>query len=202
MVAFCIGNPCHAKLKRPDRRWDGTWPISWELHYASQDYLSSDPLVEQMQHSPRTFRWSHVFDRADATRKRVLKDAIAFGMRDGICIPIHGPAGAVAGVSISGSDYELSPAEERALELASLYLHARLAALRAETAPQRGNLTPRERECLTWVASGKTDWEISQILNISQQTAHGYVQSALTKLGARTRAQAVALAMLSAQILQ
>jgi len=63
-------------------------------------------------------------------------------------------------------------------------------------------LTPRERECLKWVAAGKTDWEISQILNIAEQTAHGYVQSALSKLGARTRAQAVALALLSSQLLQ
>jgi DNA-binding CsgD family transcriptional regulator len=53
---------------------------------------------------------------------------------------------------------------------------------------------------LQWVAAGKTDWEISLILNISEQTAHGYVQNTLVKLGARTRAQAVALAMLSSQI--
>jgi DNA-binding CsgD family transcriptional regulator len=61
-------------------------------------------------------------------------------------------------------------------------------------------LTPRERECLEWVAGGKTDWEISQILSISEQTVHGYVQNAMTKLNARTRAQAVALAMQSSQI--
>jgi LuxR family quorum sensing-dependent transcriptional regulator len=50
------------------------------------------------------------------------------------------------------------------------------------------------------VAAGKTDWEISQILSISEQTVHGYVQNAMTKLGARTRAQAVALAIQSSQI--
>jgi DNA-binding CsgD family transcriptional regulator len=90
-----------------------------------------------------------------------------------------------------------------ALQMSSLYLHARLTALRAEKPVVAGaRLTPRERECLSWVAAGKTDWEISQILNISQQTAHGYVQSALTRLGARTRAQAVALALQSSQIPQ
>jgi DNA-binding CsgD family transcriptional regulator len=68
--------------------------------------------------------------------------------------------------------------------------------------PPARPLTPRERECLRWVAAGKTDWEIGQILTISEQTAHGYVQNALAKLGARTRAQAVALAMLSAQLAQ
>ena len=47
----------------------------------------------------------------------------------------------------------------------------------------------------------KTDWEIAQILNISEQTAHEYVQNAISKLNAATRAQAVAVAMLSRQIL-
>ena len=64
------------------------------------------------------------------------------------------------------------------------------------------NLTLRERECLKWIAAGKTDWEIAQILNISEQTAHSYVHNALIKLGARTRAQAVALALVSFQLPQ
>jgi DNA-binding CsgD family transcriptional regulator len=87
--------------------------------------------------------------------------------------------------------------------MASLYLHAKWSELRpCRPEDPEGRLTPRERECLAWIASGKTDWEISQILAISRQTVHGYVQSALSRLGARTRAQAVALAMHSRQILQ
>jgi DNA-binding CsgD family transcriptional regulator len=83
------------------------------------------------------------------------------------------------------------------------YFHARLGRIRARNAPpSRGpRLTPRERECLTWVASGKTDWEISQILRIAEQTVHEYVQNALIKLNATTRAQAVAVAIVSKQIL-
>ena len=74
--------------------------------------------------------------------------------------------------------------------------------LRQRALPLSGaqKLTPRERECLSWVASGKTDWEISQILNISEQTAHEYVQNALIKLNATTRAQAVATAIFTKQM--
>lgn len=53
-------------------------------------------------------------------------------------------------------------------------------------------LSPRERDCLAFVAEGKTDWEISVILGVSQHTSHQYVESARKKLGAMTRAQAVA----------
>ena len=85
-----------------------------------------------------------------------------------------------------------------------IYFHAKFARLRSQSAaPAKvARLTPRERECLSWVASGKTDWEISQILNISEQTTHEYVQNAISKLNATTRAQAVAVAILTRQILQ
>jgi DNA-binding CsgD family transcriptional regulator len=53
-------------------------------------------------------------------------------------------------------------------------------------------LTPRERDCMAFVAEGKSDWEISVILGISQSTAKFHVDNARRKLGAVNRAQAVA----------
>src|ERR1700737_2334161 len=56
----------------------------------------------------------------------------------------------------------------------------------------RRRLSARELECLRWVAAGKTDWEISVILSISAATVRFHLDRARAKLGARTRAQAVA----------
>ena len=53
-------------------------------------------------------------------------------------------------------------------------------------------MTAREIECLRWVAAGKTDPEIGEILSISATTVKFHVDGARAKLGARTRAQAVA----------
>jgi DNA-binding CsgD family transcriptional regulator len=98
--------------------------------------------------------------------------------------------------------YELDRADEKCLHMASIFFQTRLERVRAKnTPPPRGpRLTRRERECLSWVASGKTDWEISQILSIAEQTVHEYVQNALIKLNATTRAQAVAVAIYTKQI--
>lgn len=201
MSCFCIGNPARARMKETNRRWDGNWPLDWYRHYASQDHLSHDPLVARMNHEPAPFRWSSTYERAGARERRVLDDMACLGVADGFAVPIHGPKGVVAGISIATAHYDLSPRDESALHISSLYLHARMAALRPDSSPAPTRiLTPRERECLEWVAGGKTDWEISQILGISEQTVHGYAQNAMTKLNARTRAQAVALAMLSLQI--
>jgi LuxR family quorum sensing-dependent transcriptional regulator len=56
-------------------------------------------------------------------------------------------------------------------------------------------VTPREVECLKWAAEGKTEWEISEILSISQHTADKHLSNARRKLGAANRAQAVANAI-------
>jgi DNA-binding CsgD family transcriptional regulator len=57
------------------------------------------------------------------------------------------------------------------------------------------HLTSREKECLSWVAAGKSDWEISVILGISESTARWYVVQAMEKLEVRTRPQAVAVGL-------
>jgi LuxR family quorum sensing-dependent transcriptional regulator len=50
-------------------------------------------------------------------------------------------------------------------------------------------------EVLTWVAQGKSAWEIGEILNIAKRTVDEHVQTAVRKIGAVNRAHAVALAV-------
>ncbi|WP_274609093.1 helix-turn-helix domain-containing protein [Mesorhizobium sp. L-8-10] len=56
-------------------------------------------------------------------------------------------------------------------------------------------LSPRERECLRWVAEGKTAWETSVILGLSVSTVRCYLESARHKLGATCNTHAVAKAI-------
>lgn len=61
----------------------------------------------------------------------------------------------------------------------------------APFAPLAARLSPRERDCIAFVAQGKSDWEIGVILGVSRTTAHSHVENAKRKLDCRTRAQAV-----------
>ncbi len=58
-----------------------------------------------------------------------------------------------------------------------------------------GVLSPREVECLGLAAAGKSEWEISRILGISEHTSEKHLLNAKMKLGAVNRVQAVAEAI-------
>ncbi|MEN0013745.1 MAG: LuxR C-terminal-related transcriptional regulator [Solirubrobacteraceae bacterium] len=55
-------------------------------------------------------------------------------------------------------------------------------------------LSPREREALGCVAEGATIGEVGERLGVSEETARTLLRRGAAKLGARTRAQAVAVA--------
>ena len=74
--------------------------------------------------------------------------------------------------------------------------------LSSGTDPRRlASLSPREREILDMLADGQTGQGIAETLYLSPETVRTHVRNATTKLGARTRVQAVALAVRSRGVL-
>jgi len=64
----------------------------------------------------------------------------------------------------------------------------------------RLTLTKRESEVMTLAASGAQSAEMAHRLFLSQDTIKSHVQNAMRKLGAHTRAHAVAIALVTGQI--
>jgi DNA-binding CsgD family transcriptional regulator len=56
-------------------------------------------------------------------------------------------------------------------------------------------MSPREKECLQWAAGGKTIWETSRILKISERAVRLYLDIARHKLECLNKTQAVAKAV-------
>jgi DNA-binding NarL/FixJ family response regulator len=63
--------------------------------------------------------------------------------------------------------------------------------------PQLGQLTEREREMVAWVATGRSNQEIAELLVVSPDTVRTHVSRAMVKLHARDRAQLVVFALQS-----
>jgi DNA-binding NarL/FixJ family response regulator len=118
-----------------------------------------------------------------------LFDALRSGA-SGFVLKDTEPADLVAAVRIvAAGDSLVSPAMTRRLitEFATR-------AKQPPRARQLDMLTEREREVMAAVADGLTNDEIAERLYMSSATARTHVSRAMTKLGARDRAQLVVLA--------
>ncbi len=65
---------------------------------------------------------------------------------------------------------------------------------------ERTRLTGRQAECVALVARGKTDWEISRILGIGQETVTQHVKDARERYGTTKRTLLAIRALFDGQI--
>jgi len=172
------------------------WPAEWFKIYNEGRYLHFDPVIRHLRRSVRPFEWTEVrYDAETEPRAAELMHMRRdFGFGCALVVPMPGPGGTTAGVSMSGRAPDPSPQNRAAIHLMALYAFDRTASLRVAPRPAPF-LTAREREVLTWAAAGKSAWEVGEILNIAKRTVDEHARMAAGKLGAASRTQAVALAM-------
>jgi DNA-binding CsgD family transcriptional regulator len=170
------------------------WEEGWHLYNAHCPYYHScfDGRV--------AFDWESVRKRRDLSRleTKAWQYLADFGLIEGFTVPVHTP-GHFGFVTVVGDKSERGWARrierhsERLLFLAHVFHEAT-----RERFPQFIDdcddvlLSARERECLRWAAAGKTTQEIALILGLSHETVRVYFKRAMRKIGATTRAQAVA----------
>ncbi|MGW3291331.1 response regulator [Streptomyces sp. NPDC001002] len=94
--------------------------------------------------------------------------------------------------TVAAGESLLSPAATRVL--IGRFLTAPARGARLAGADNLSPLTAREREVMTWVAEGHSNEEIAGKLFVSPLTVRTHVHRAMTKLGARDRAQLVVIA--------
>jgi LuxR family quorum sensing-dependent transcriptional regulator len=180
-----------------------SWPEEWRKRYFENNYIVSDPAQIHLSNSVDPYTWDQMLDYPAYTKaqRRIVEEASEFGLVAGFIIPIIGLRTGPAMVTVAGTNRALSVRERAELQLAAIYAHSRIRSLSGSrrqhtTAP----LSPRERECLQWVAAGKSDWEIGEILTISEKTANVHIERAKRKYGVTTRAQAIVQALRSGDI--
>jgi DNA-binding CsgD family transcriptional regulator len=179
------------------------WPKGWAELSDRKRFGAASFVTAEVHRRMTPFTWHDVRQaRTFTTGEQAVWDhAQAWGWRNGFVMPVHGPYGYVANVSMASveRDLDLGPVQRAGLQMIALLAHERCRAL-ADAAPTQISpkaMTARELECLRWVAAGKTDWEIGMILSISAATAKFHIDRARAKLGARNRAEAAARLVLS-----
>ena len=135
----------------------------------------------------------------------ILKQAAEAGLAHGMSIPRKAHTGEISICSLATSNSNnvdarfsnaLAEAQTFAIELFNAISRINLSGKTED----KESLTPREIECMFWVCEGKTSWEISKIINISERTVIFHLTGATRKLGAVNRQHAVAKAITSGLI--
>ena len=190
----------------PERPADSAYVIAtyrkdWINRYLQMNYHRIDPVAAQGLKRLMPFDWDE-FDWRDARLKAFLGEARDFGVAErGLSIPIRGPFRETALLSLNGQFDDRDWAEIKSstlplIQIAAYEFHKRIVEI--ETPACRSveiKLSDREIEVLRWAADGKTAWETSQIMGLSERTVNFFIAGATTRLNCVNKLHAVAKAL-------
>jgi len=171
------------------------FPDSWVNHYRHRDYFRKDPVIRHARATVAPYQWRDLRVH-DESEQIILQEAREAGLREGIAIPIHEPWGKVFLTTLASQRPELSqmamtPQVRTQAQVMAVVLHSRYQALcGAQAQESMVGLTPRESECLCWVAQGKSSWDIGQLMAVSEHTVNFHLKNAMRKFDTASRVTA------------
>jgi LuxR family quorum-sensing transcriptional regulator LasR len=175
------------------------YPGEWREKYDQAGYIKIDPVMRHCTTRVIPFVWTETAG-ASARETAFMEEAASFGLRAGVSFPVHTRNGDVGLVTFanSASTRELdgwgSAAQCMTSQgmLLTAVIHDSMQSIAKPTknAPS-SPLTPRELESLKWVAAGKSSWEISRILGITEHGVLFHLRNIMAKFDVRTRHMAV-----------
>jgi LuxR family transcriptional regulator, quorum-sensing system regulator LasR len=172
---------------------------AWRERYQSRRYELVDPTLAHCLSRVTPLQWSQA-GAAGATQGEFMEEARGFGLHAGVSIPVRGHDGAVGMLSLSldsGSLDAVRFIRELVPQVQTLACYAHEAVHNLPlNAPVHSTgpavkLSPRELECLRWVAQGKSNWETSRILSVTEHAVSFHLRNLMRKLEVSSRHVAV-----------
>ena len=185
------------------------YPGNWRDFYDSNELLHIDPTVNHSLQNTTSLFWSPGLFKT-RQQQSMYEEASHHGLRSGVTLPIHGPRGSVGLLCLAN---DAKPSREFNRTVNALLPH--LSLLR-DVVFQTGidfaelvcnphkpigefspipHLSPREVECLKWIAAGKSSLDTADILNLSTSTVEFHITNARKKLRVNNRSEAVIVAI-------
>lgn len=162
--------------------------------YLSHDFQRLDIVPRAALAAGMPIRWTDVWNGSELTSEErdFLMAMRAIPFSDGFSMPCYGPntRNAVVGVGKMTAHTDASPSHMALLHFAAQAAHLRICALFAEEVTRDRQLSTREKEILDWVARGKSNGVIAEILAISPGTVDTYMRRIYGKLEVSDRTSA------------
>jgi DNA-binding CsgD family transcriptional regulator len=162
--------------------------------YLSFDFQRLDIVPRAALAAGMPIRWTDIWRNSELTsEERDFVEALRrIVFSDGFSLPCYGPQGrnAVVGISKLSKKADVSPSHLALLHFAAQAAHLRICALFADEITRDWHLSTREKEILDWVARGKSNNVIAEILEIAPGTVDTYIRRIYEKLEVSDRTSA------------
>lgn len=162
-----------------------------------------DPLPDVALRLCRPLRWSEARTiEPQGRQEEAFYEFLArLGFGDGLALPTYGPGARTGFVGLPAVAGQVIDEED----LASAHAIAQMSFLRYcelidDMAPSDVRLSERELDVVYWIAMGKSNSVIAEILGISAETVDSYVRRAFRKLGVSDRTSAVLHSVLAGHL--
>jgi LuxR family transcriptional regulator, quorum-sensing system regulator CciR len=152
--------------------------------YFEEQHYRHDPVLQACNYTNVGFAWEeiHTLIRMTPRLQNTLDSCHAYGLGEGYTVPAHIPGEPPGSCSfVTEAGIPLPRQNLMAVQLIGSFAFQagrRISGLAAKGYPTATRLTRRQRDCVYWVARGKTDWEISRILGISEETVTQHINLA------------------------
>lgn len=166
----------------------------WGRLYIENNYTSVDPVFNLSLSSSTPFLWADAYSRSGLNSNEFIQRTRDFALTEGICY--------------SPKDYSMTTDTtvvslgngNRPLDRFQVGIIGHLIPHIAEilmrpTLWNHPRLTPKEIEVIKWCAHGKSYWEISLVMSISERTVKFHMNNIFRKLDVLNKSQAVARCM-------
>ncbi|MGE8187220.1 autoinducer binding domain-containing protein [Pseudomonas sp. NPDC086278] len=170
------------------------YPMDWNTNYEQNHFSEIDPLLAHCNQSRFPILWEDaVFTKTPTLRQAQKK----LGLIHGWSQSFHDDSGLCSMLSLVRSNHPITPYELYEKLGYATFISQRLHGLAAQKSPSRlpssckPQLSTREIEVLRLSADGKTAYEISRILSLSERTINFHVHGAIQKLGVNNKIAAV-----------
>ena len=201
---YAICGMVHLKLSKIDdivSVINVDYPIEWMELYFKREYQYVDPINQYNFTHFKPQIWSETYKKYSAEKSEFVLTANEFGLKEGLTHGIFDGAGLNGSVfSFAGRSMKPTADHLKILEIIIPHLHQAILRVIKKTSLYEGDAMPhplsrREIEILKWMREGKTNWEISVILGISERTVKFHVSNIINKLNTSNRSHAIAKAL-------
>ncbi len=184
------------------------YPLEW-LSYVREQEKLPDPVLRAAERASSGFKWEALPHLLTLTKQEeeYMRRAERHGISKGYTVPNHVPGETFGSCHfVVRRDRELHDENVPAAQaLGNFAFEAarRLLSERGESSEawiQPAPLSDRQRECLLFVARGKSDLIIAQLLNIKPRTVNEHIEAAKRRYSVATRSQLLVRALFRSEI--